>query len=93
MSSMATVDKPPKKDTEKGDKKPGQSGAASSPLENLGTYLKGVRTEWTKISWPTPPQIMGQTLVVLVMVSIMTLGLFLIDNTFRLIIDLITPNS
>ncbi len=93
MSFMATVDKPPKKDAEKGAKKPEASGTATSPVEHVKNYFKGVRTEWTKISWPTPQQIMGQTIVVLVMTSIMTLGLFLIDHTFRTLIQLITPHT
>lgn len=68
------------------------AGGAAAPLgERLSTYLKGVRSEWDKITWPTWPQIWGQTIVVLVMVSIITLGLFLIDNAFSLILQFITP--
>lgn len=67
------------------------SGANVSMMEKISTYLKGVRSEWTKVTWPTWPQIWGQTIVVLVMVSIMTLGLYIIDNSFNLILQLITP--
>lgn len=63
-----------------------------APTQALATYLKGVRTEWTKISWPTPPQIWGQTIVVLVMVTLMTLCLFIMDNLFHFIITGITPH-
>ena len=77
---------------DKSDKKPRPAEAQTSPAESFVTYLKGVRAEWGKISWPTWPQIWGQTIVVLVMVSIMTLGLFIIDNGFHFIIKAITPH-
>lgn len=61
-------------------------------MEQLTTYLKGVRTEWTKISWPTVQQIIGQTIVVLAVVSIMTLILFVMDFSFHTIVSAITPH-
>ncbi|WP_373532076.1 preprotein translocase subunit SecE [Vampirovibrio sp.] len=80
-------------------KTPGSSGkkshpqqATGSPMEQLTTYLKGVRTEWTKISWPTTQQIIGQIIVVLAVVSIMTLILFVMDFTFHFIVNAITPH-
>jgi preprotein translocase SecE subunit len=90
MTPMATTQKPP---AEKSNKKPRQSDASTSPIESMTEYFKGVRSEWGKISWPTWPQIWGQTIVVLVMVSIMTLGLFIMDYSFHWIITLITPHS
>lgn len=89
MTLMATTQKPP---AEKSDKKPRPSDASASPFDSLTEYFKGVRSEWGKISWPTWPQIWGQTIVVLVMVSIMTLGLFIMDYSFHWIITLITPH-
>lgn len=61
-------------------------------MEQLTTYLKGVRTEWTKISWPTTPQIIGQTIVVLAVVAVVTLILAVLDNSFHFIIQAITPH-
>lgn len=61
-------------------------------MEQLTNYLKGVRSEWTKITWPTKQQIIGQTIVVLVVVTIMTLGLFLLDYALHFIISSITPH-
>lgn len=61
-------------------------------MEQLTTYLKGVRTEWTKISWPTMQQIIGQIIVVLAVVSIMTLILFVMDFSFHFIVNAITPH-
>lgn len=89
MSSMATINKPP---GEKKDKKPRQPESSGSQVQSLVAYLKGVRSEWGKISWPTWPQIWGQTIIVLVMVSVMTLGLFIIDYSIHWLITLITPH-
>jgi preprotein translocase subunit SecE len=88
MSLMATVNKPP---SEKKDKKPRQADTSVS-AQSIAEYFKGIRAEWKKITWPTWPQIWGQTIVVLVMVSIMTLGLFIMDYSFHWIITLITPH-
>jgi preprotein translocase SecE subunit len=48
-------------------------------------YFKGVQAEWFKISWPTWPQIWAQTLVVLFMVIVISLGLLVIDKVFSFI--------
>jgi preprotein translocase SecE subunit len=92
MSPMATTNQPTK-ESAKGDK-PAKKPEPSTPLsESIPAYFKGVKAEWGKISWPTWPQIWGQTIVVLVMVSVMTLGLFLMDNLFHTVVTLITPHS
>lgn len=52
--------------------------------------VKGIRSEFGKIAWPTPQQITGNTIVVLVMVAIVSLGMWGIDNIFRAVIWLIT---
>jgi len=88
---MATVNKPTK-ETETTGKKPRKPETSVSPAEQLKEYLLGVRSEWSKISWPTWPQIWGQTIVVLLMVAIVTLGLFLLDYSLHFIITSITPH-
>lgn len=88
MSPMATINKTP----DASGKKPSKQEVVSSPMQNLSAYFKGIRSEWTKITWPTWPQIWGQTIVVLVMVSIMTLSLFFWDYLMHVIITTITPH-
>ncbi len=61
-------------------------------MEQLTNYFKGVRSEWTKISWPTTQQIIGQTIVVLLVVSFMTLFLFVLDYSLHFTINSITPH-
>ena len=81
---MATLDKP------KDDKKPKANqktaGKQDASGGNVVEYLKGVRSEWGKITWPTVPDILRQTVVVLVMTTVMTLILLVIDSTFRFLI-------
>jgi preprotein translocase subunit SecE len=89
MSPMATINKS-SKDTP--GKKNRQPEASQSPIESISIYLKGVRSEWSKISWPTWRQIWGQTIVVLVMVSMITLILFIMDYSFHFIISSIIPH-
>jgi len=85
---MATVNKT----SDTSGKKPRKQEVASSPIENLKAYFMGIRSEWTKITWPTWPQTWGQTIIVLVMVTIMTLGLFGLDFLYHVIIETITPH-
>jgi preprotein translocase SecE subunit len=91
VSPMATVNKS-SKETESTGKKPKKPDEPVSPIERLSEYLVGVRSEWGKISWPTWPQIWGQTLIVLLMVTIMTTGLFILDYGLHFIITSITPH-
>ncbi|MCE3236159.1 MAG: SecE/Sec61-gamma subunit of protein translocation complex [Vampirovibrio sp.] len=92
---MTTISKHPQETQDSKNspgKKPRKQEAPASLMEQLTTYLKGVRSEWGKISWPTRPQIWGQTIVVLAMVSVMTLCLFALDYLFHFIITSITPH-
>ena len=87
---MATVNKPTQDNS---DKKPRNSETSPSLMAQLKDYFVGVKSEWTKISWPTWPQIWGQTIVVLLMVTIMTAGLFVLDYGIHLSIGLLPHRS
>ena len=52
--------------------------------------IKAVRKEFDKVSWPTLPQIGGNTVIVIVMVALVSTGLWAADNVFRLVIELLT---
>ncbi len=90
MSQMTVTDKETKQVKQSGKEKKSKANEQKAPSEGLIAYLKGVRSEWTKVSWPTWPQIWGQTIVVLITVAIATAGLWALDNVFRILIDLIT---
>lgn len=67
------------------------TASKQGPFQALASYLAGVRQEWDKIQWPTMPQIWGQTLITLVMITIFTLLLWLIDTAYRLMFSQLTP--
>jgi preprotein translocase subunit SecE len=78
--------------TSQGNKKPSMSKATSNEETpfNLIEYLQGVRQEWHKISWPTRPQIVAETGVVLVVVALFSAFVFGVDKLFQFIIQVIT---
>lgn len=84
MSTMAgtKTQKSNKKNASKNDKKAKQPPATKSN-GGLGEYLKGVKSEWHKVTWPTAIQVWQQTIVVLVMCALITFGLWFADVTFN----------
>ena len=89
MSSMAVANKPSKKQNAQKKNAPQSAGAAF----DLPEYLRGVKSEWHKVSWPTWPHLWGQVIVVVIMVAIMTAGLWAIDKIFRIAISLLPGTS
>jgi preprotein translocase SecE subunit len=59
------------------DASPKQS-PQSVPSGPVG-FLQEVVQEWKKITWPTPVQVVGQTLVVLLVLVVMTLFIWGLD--------------
>lgn len=81
----------------KSSKPPSQSASSSLNPESTGLaglmlYWQGVRAEWHKITWPSWPQVWGQTIVVLVMVSVMTLLLFIMDYFIHTLVYLMVSH-
>ena len=57
--------------------------------QSLITYFKGVKAEWSKVSWPTRQQVIAETGVVLVVVAFFTIVVFLMDLIFKYLLGLI----
>ena len=53
------------------------------------TYLKGVKNEWSKVSWPTKKQVIAETIIVLIVVTLFTIVIFLMDKLFIWLLGLI----
>ena len=51
-----------------------------SLIQGITDYIRDVRIEMTKVSWPTAAELRESTLVVIVMVSIMMIFIFLVDR-------------
>lgn len=58
-------------------------------LEAIKTYLKGVRAEWGKITWPERGQVIGETVAVIVIVFVFTLFVYLMDIFFKWVLGFI----
>lgn len=58
-------------------------------LNAITTYLKGVRAEWGKISWPERRQVFAETLFVLVIIIVFTVAVYLMDVIFQGVLNLI----
>jgi preprotein translocase subunit SecE len=56
--------------------------AAETSKKNTG-FLKGVRAELKKVTWPTRKELKDYTIVVLVMCTLTTLGIYAFDVIFR----------
>lgn len=52
-------------------------------INTITTYLKGVRAEWGKITWPEKNQIFSETLFVVVIVFVFTVAVYLMDVIFK----------
>lgn len=55
-------------------------------FERLKRFLKEVRLELTKVTWPTANELRGSTAVVIVTVLILTLFIYLVDKGLVLVI-------
>ncbi|MBQ2984699.1 MAG: preprotein translocase subunit SecE [Candidatus Gastranaerophilales bacterium] len=57
--------------------------------EDMVTYFKGVKTEWSKVSWPTKKQIIAECGIVLLVVTFFTLVVYFMDIIFKALLGLI----
>ena len=75
----------------KGQQKSRQQTRAARPGEKRGLvkFLRDVRIEMGKVTWPTRKDLMQSTLVVLVAVAIATVYCFGLDTVFAKTVDVI----
>ena len=58
-------------------------------MDKFVTYLKGVKAEWGKITWPERKQVISQSLIVLVIVIAFTIYTYGLDILYKGIFKLI----
>lgn len=51
--------------------------------EVLKTYFKSVKLEWGKITWPPKQQVIVETIYVVVIVAVFTIGVLALDTIFQ----------
>lgn len=64
----------------------------NNAVNTIKTYLKGVRAEWGKISWPERRQVFAETLFVVVIVVVFTVSVYLMDVIFKWALSFIPHN-
>ena len=58
-------------------------------LYEIQNYLRGVKQEWGKITWPEAPVIFSETLFVLAIICAFTVGILVIDLIYKTLFGLI----
>jgi len=67
-----------------------QSNAQANDFKQaVVTYFKGVKAEWSKVSWPTRRQVGVETVIVLCVVVFFTLVVYFMDIIFKAVLGLI----
>lgn len=56
---------------------------ATATNKKNGSFFKSVRAEMKKVSWPTRKELKDYTIVVIVMCTLVTLGIYTFDTIFR----------
>ena len=57
-------------------------------LNGIKSYLKSVKLEWAKITWPERKQVIAETLAVVVIVFLFTVSVYLIDIIFKAVLSI-----
>ena len=53
--------------------------------DELMAYFKSVRLEWGKITWPGKQQVIVETIYVVVITAVFTIGVLAVDTLFNLL--------
>lgn len=49
-------------------------------IDSIGKYLKSVKSEMKRITWPTPAELRSYTVVVILVLAVISTFLWLVDN-------------
>ena len=97
-SSTRAKDKPGAKDkavakasAKRGAAGRAKSGARKGEKKGIGQFLRDVRVEMGKVTWPTRSDLVQSTWVVLVAVAIAAAYIFALDSVFSRALSYITP--
>ncbi len=58
-------------------------------VNQIRAYLKSVKLEWAKITWPERKQVIAETLAVVAIIFLFTVAVYLIDIIFKAVLGLI----
>jgi len=54
--------------------------------QSIITYFRGVKTEWSKITWPERNQVVAETVFVIAIVIMFTIFIYVVDVLFNAIL-------
>ena len=57
--------------------------------QSINTYFRGVRTEWSKITWPERHQVVVETCFVVAIVFMFTAFIYFVDIIFNFLLPII----
>ena len=52
-------------------------------IQSIKAYFKGVKTEWSKVTWPERKQVIFETFSVIVIITVFTGAIYLMDLLFK----------
>ena len=58
-------------------------------VNNIVSYLRAVKLEWSKVNWPERRQVIAETVFVIVIVFAFTVSVYLMDIIFKAVLGLI----
>lgn len=58
-------------------------------VNQIQEYLKSVKLEWGKITWPERKQVIAETFAVIAIIFLFTVAVYLIDIIFKALLGLI----
>jgi len=58
-------------------------------MNGIIAYLKSVKLEWAKITWPERKQVVAETIAVIAIVFLFTVAVYLIDIIFKAVLGII----
>lgn len=58
-------------------------------VNNIALYLKGVRAEWGKVTWPEKQQVFVETFFVVIIVTVFTIAVYFMDVIFKWVLGFI----
>ena len=58
-------------------------------FKKIVSFIKEVRTEMTRVTWPTREELQGSTIVVIVVTLSFSVFIFFVDNIFKYLFNAI----
>ncbi|MCX7927863.1 MAG: preprotein translocase subunit SecE [Candidatus Omnitrophica bacterium] len=58
-------------------------------VAKVTNFLNEVKTELTKVSWPNRQELLGSTIVVIVLTAILTVFIFIVDSALAKLLSII----